>query len=435
MVWVSSPKNAVERLASILVIERKSTSARYYCVKCNSTFFGSKKRIKEHLRGEGKDVKHCNVPLTPEEEATLREDDELDPGRGPRLQQVQDAEGGGIAPRKRKRVPMEQHVTDSDSPFPGDEPSPGEGWQKVSDPRDHSRTIWVAEPKNDIERLGAVLVVERRTTTCRYLCTKCHFMFWGSKKRVKEHLRDQAGDVKGCAVRITPEEEIELHKDDIITRVRTPARARKAGSHEHHASEPLSKEEKTRKYDRPLKRVRRAASPSRRARAESISPFPASDPPPEEEGWSKGRAPDGAEIWLSDPKNSVERLPAVMVIERRATAARYMCAKCHLMFWGSKKRIKEHLRRQGTSVTGCTHEPTYEEEGVMRADDPDGEGDGRYESPYLANTPAPSDDGSWTKALLPDGREAWVAQVCARGGVWGVGYRVWGCFRMGERRG
>jgi hypothetical protein len=49
----------------------------------------------------------------------------------------------------------------------------------------------------------------------------------------------------------------------------------------------------------------------------------------------------------------VERLAAMLVIERRATAARYMCTKCNLMFWGSKKRVKEHLRRIGNNVTGC----------------------------------------------------------------------------------
>ena len=68
---------------------------------------------------------------------------------------------------------------------------------------------------------------------------------------------------------------------------------------------------------------------------------------------TKAKAPDGSEIWVSDPKNSVERLASVLVIERRSTAARYMCTKCSLMFWGSKKRIKEHLRGQGNSVTGC----------------------------------------------------------------------------------
>jgi len=30
----------------------------------------------------------------------------------------------------------------------------------------------------------------------------------------------------------------------------------------------------------------------------------------DEEGRSKGRAPDGAAIWISEPKNAVERLPA-----------------------------------------------------------------------------------------------------------------------------
>jgi hypothetical protein len=227
MVWVATPKNAVERIPSILVIERKSTTARYYCLKCNTTFFGSRKRIKEHLRGdssEGKDAaRNCTVPITPEEEAVCLEDDEQDPGRAPR-QPGADGEGSKDGARKRKRPPLAEHRNpDCDSPFPGTEPAPApEGWQKVKDPRfDDNRLIWVALPKNDIERMPAVYVVERRATTSRYLCTKCKFMYWGSKKRVKEHLRDQAGDVKGCTVRITPEEEELLQKDDAVTRVRT----------------------------------------------------------------------------------------------------------------------------------------------------------------------------------------------------------------------
>jgi hypothetical protein len=143
MVWVSAPKNAVEKLTCILVIERKSTSARYFCLKCNSTFFGSKKRIKEHLRGEGKDVKHCTMPLAPDEEATLREDDEQDRGRGPRLQApgAEGAEGGSSAPlrkRKRPRVQQQQqqNFPDTESPWSGDLTSPGEGWEKVGDPRE-----------------------------------------------------------------------------------------------------------------------------------------------------------------------------------------------------------------------------------------------------------------------------------------------------------
>ena len=36
------------------------------------------------------------------------------------------------------------------------------------------------------------------------------------------------------------------------------------------------------------------------------------------------------------------------------------------MFWGSKKRIKEHLRSQGTSVTGCPVAPSFEEEQVIQ---------------------------------------------------------------------
>lgn len=403
MVWAATPKNAVERISSILVIERKTTSARYFCLKCSSTFFGSKKRIKEHLRGQNKDVKHCTQPVTAEEEAIFLEDDEQDTARGPRQSCGEEGDGSKSAPRKRKRLALvDQRNSDSQSPFPGNEPSPAsEGWRKVRDPRfTDERWIWVAEPKNDVERMSSVLVVERRSTTCRYLCTKCDFLYWGSKKRVKEHLRDLAGDVKGCAVRITAEEEDLLRQDDAVTRVRpTRVRLRQGEQGENGVERGF----------RPPKRVRTGPGKARRPLTESASPFMATEPPPDDEGWAKSKAPDGAEIWISEPKNAIERLPAVIVIERRPTAARYMCTKCNLMFWGSKKRVKEHLRRQGNSVTGCVHEPTYEEEEVMRTDDPEGEADRRFESPVLASGPPPSDEG-WCKGVLPDGQEIWVAQ-------------------------
>jgi len=398
VVWVATPKNTVERVGSILVIERKSTSARYFCLKCSHIFFGSKKRIKQHLRGDSTDVKHCTSAITPEEDAVFLEDDLLDTGRG-----AHTTNGEG-ARRKRKRTlivqqpPLDVH---SQSPFVGHEPPPAsEGWRMVKDPRHaDDRLIWVSVPKNDIERLPSVYVVERRTTTCRYMCTKCNFMYWGSKKRVKEHLRDQSGDVKGCSVRITAAEEELLQKDDALTRVR-PSRAKDQLRSGEDQGEDTSM--------KPAKRVRTGPGKSRRITSQTNSPFLASEPPPDEEGWTKGKASDGQEIWIAEPKNSVERLQSMVVIERRCTGARYMCTKCHLMFWGSKKRIKEHLRRIGTSVTGCTQEPTYEEEEVMRMDDPEGDPEGRFDSPFLASGPPPSDEG-WSKQMLPDGQEVWAA--------------------------
>ena len=33
--------------------------------------------------------------------------------------------------------------------------------------------MWVMAPKNDVERLGLVLVTERSSSANKYLCTKC----------------------------------------------------------------------------------------------------------------------------------------------------------------------------------------------------------------------------------------------------------------------
>jgi hypothetical protein len=318
MVWVATPKNAVERISCILVIERKSTTARYYCLKCKSTFFGSKKRIIEHLRcegGEGKDARNCTVPITPEEAAICLEDDEQDPG-GASREAGADGEGSMEGSRKRKKpAELESRNPDCNSPFPGDEPAPeAEGWRKVKDPRfNDGRLIWVALPKNEIERMPCVYVVERRATTSRYLCIKCNFMYWGSKKRIKEHLRDQAGDVKGCTVRITPEEEDTLQKDDFAKRVCT-SRASRASAGDglldkgDHKAMAAARKIRTGpgKYKSGLSAERDVASP-----------FLASKPPPEPQGWTKAKAADGTEIWVSEPKNSVERLAGINNLYQR----------------------------------------------------------------------------------------------------------------------
>ena len=159
-VWVSAPRNAMERLASMLVIERRSaSSARFYCLKCQTTFFGSKKRIREHLRGEGRDVKACTMPVTAEEEATLREDEEVEANRLSR-QGKHSSDDDGRKDKKRKRPTQDARTPDSESPFPASEPPPApEGWRKEKDPRyKDERMIWAASPKNDVEAMRCNLV-------------------------------------------------------------------------------------------------------------------------------------------------------------------------------------------------------------------------------------------------------------------------------------
>ena len=98
-------------------------------------------------------------------------------------------EAAGTEEQAKKRTPVP-----SVSPFPASKPPPTaeEGWFRALDPRTKPPTqIWAARPKNDIEALERILVVERRDNATRYLCKVCHAMFWGSKKRVKEHMRQQ----------------------------------------------------------------------------------------------------------------------------------------------------------------------------------------------------------------------------------------------------
>jgi hypothetical protein len=51
-------------------------------------------------------------------------------------------------------------------------------------------------PKNDVERLGVVLVTERSSAN-RYMCTKCFQFFWGSRVRILKHFLPPANDATG----------------------------------------------------------------------------------------------------------------------------------------------------------------------------------------------------------------------------------------------
>ena len=100
------------------------------------------------------------------------------------------------------------------------------------------------------------------------------------------------------------------------------------------------------------------------------SPFPASGPPPSDDpSWVKGMMPDGQEVWVSQPRNMVERLGCVLVLDRRSNSSRYCCTKCGLTFVGTKKRVKEHLRRIKRDIKPCTVELTAAEEEVLKQDD------------------------------------------------------------------
>jgi hypothetical protein len=89
-------------------------------------------------------------------------------------------------------------------------PSPSRyAWQKIKDPRaSDGSTIWVCAPRNEVESLPNILVVDRKPNSCRYLCKKCHFIFWGSKQRVKEHLRQETSRRRPCTHAMTPEEQV-----------------------------------------------------------------------------------------------------------------------------------------------------------------------------------------------------------------------------------
>ena len=81
--------------------------------------------------------------------------------------------------------------------------------------------IWVADAKNEVEALGSVLVVERRETASRYLCSKCKYLFWGSKKRVKEHLLNAGqgsranANIRGCLKPMTAQEKRWLESEPV----------------------------------------------------------------------------------------------------------------------------------------------------------------------------------------------------------------------------
>ena len=125
------------------------------------------------------------------------------------------AGAGGTDQTAKKRRTRQPEV----SPFPGNEPAPLKGgWIKMADPRctkTPQTEIWTCEPKNEIETLACILVVERRDNAVRFLCRKCLYMFWGSKKRAKEHLRMQATVIRSCNQMSTAEEEEVFERDEM----------------------------------------------------------------------------------------------------------------------------------------------------------------------------------------------------------------------------
>jgi hypothetical protein len=177
--------------------------------------------------------------------------------------------------QKRRRV----NSGPASSPFLATEAPPSAtGWRLVKDPRDAEgeRMIWASNSKNEIESLSSILVIERKETASRYLCVKCKYMFWGSKKRVKEHLvfvnQERATGstawVKGCTQPLTPEEEALVQRDPLETG--DNARPTKVGG----VSRSGEGGEKAAKVCRG-------------------SPFPTCEAAPSEVGWSSWKAPDG----------------------------------------------------------------------------------------------------------------------------------------------
>jgi hypothetical protein len=109
------------------------------------------------------------------------------------------------------------------------------------------------------------------------------------------------------------------------------------------------------------------------------SPFLSTEAPPTPTGWHLVKDPlaEGESmIWASDSKNEVESLASILVIERKETASRYLCVKCKCMFWGSKKRVIEHLVFNPdcarlcilSSVKGWTQPWTVEEQALLQRD-------------------------------------------------------------------
>ena len=131
-----------------------------------------------------------------------------------------------------------RHITPASrsSPFLSTEAPPNPtGWHIVTDPRDPEgkRTIWASDPKNEVESLSSILVIERTPTAVRYLCVKCKHIFWGSRKRAKEHLLfvnlESVGSswVRGCTQPLSAEEQALLEREplEVVGDGRRPSKA------------------------------------------------------------------------------------------------------------------------------------------------------------------------------------------------------------------
>jgi len=195
MIWAAEARNDVEMLSSILVVERKETASRFLCCKCHYMFWGSKKRVKEHLFFGSHErlsrtsawLRMCNQPMT-EEEKLLLEREPWEPA----------AQVPGRGFKGEAKVCR-------GSPFPTSEPRPSpEGWASWKAP--DGTDIWVSDATNSVERMGVVLVIERRARRDRFFCTKCNLLFWGDVEVVKQHLRRASSLVSPCFKGLTSSE-------------------------------------------------------------------------------------------------------------------------------------------------------------------------------------------------------------------------------------
>ena len=85
--------------------------------------------------------------------------------------------------------------------------------------------------------------------------------------------------------------------------------------------------------------------------------------------------PPGNHTWICQTQicqhTSKKKMDVTTRMEqyRKNHNSRYCCTKCGLFFFGTKKRVKEHIRRISRDIEPCTVEPSEHEIEVLKADD------------------------------------------------------------------
>jgi hypothetical protein len=281
------------------------------CGKCGYTFWGSKVRVKEHLRGKGGYVLPCSQALTDEEQRVLERDDAaVATGKEKTLQKR-----AGQEETKRRveeeRLAKKARAGEGDSSLVAVQQP-----QVLSQEEQHTMSARIG--------LEHAQQQERQAMAARQQIMSAQ----GSSNNL---INATNPDLTNLAIHHRPQNNPTSELNDT-----PPAEAQQAAN----ATTPAKPEAQMRQEQEAPMRQEQAAKAlmepglvlDQQDKAEAISegkqrkrqvfaqlsPFPSTDPPPNPSGWQivkDPRDPSGkASFWAAAARNEVEELPTVIFI-------------------------------------------------------------------------------------------------------------------------